>query len=310
MIHHPELKSGRPNRGRIPRFSTILFCFTLVALLASLLSNAATLRSLSERVEELRNERDRLSEQLEQRQAAVSQSVQDKEMLIRMFRHCRSADDVPPLGGERIVSNQIDGGSVAFYVPSGGHQLRVDTSWKPVEKKNSSGGDAATVATSDKTDGADSMTGQQSWTVDLIGGHGYFFTVAGEQNKVTQVGWELSSNAPGFDPRAQSIGLPPIRSTGASWSILNVAVFPNETDFRTITNYPKNAAPPQPLRIGRWKKFGRQGQTSIQANIELTISSDSPIAISATNAKKFFAQKNQRWIFGYLGGGRYSVLEE
>lgn len=293
-------------RGRLPHFSSVLFFSTLVTLLAGLSWTITTRRSLSSRVGELRAEHLRLRGLSSEWKQDAAQAARDKDMLIRVFRHCRTADDIPQLGGDRIVANMINGDSVAFYLPGGGHKLAISTSWEPVKKTQSGGNtpglsdaDIAVVETpDDKSDSDVLKAGKRSWTIDLIGQQGYFFAINGDINgtsrKETKIQWKLSSNATEFKTLTQTLPLSPIRFTGASWSMLRVAEFPNQVDFRTLTKSASGVNSPRPLRIGRWTKYGRFGKNSMKINFELTVSSDSPSVISATRAKTLFVLKKER----------------
>jgi hypothetical protein len=307
MTINPQSTNRPAGRRRLPRIGNVVFFCTLVMLLAGLGWTIATRRTLNKGVRQLRSEHLRLSESSNKWKEAASESSADTEVLMRVFRHCRSADDIPNLGGDRIVSNLIDSKSVVFYVPGGSHELLVTTSWEAVNSILPRRAGTADESAVQKSETDPSLAGNKSWTVPLLGDHGYFFTVVGASRKETRIGWELSSNAAGFETRVESLPFPALRTTGSSWSSFRIVRFPNEVALNTLIKDRGATSPAVPLRIGRWTKSGRIEKTNIKISFELSLTSDCPPVISATIAETLLILRKDDMISRYLGGGRYET---
>lgn len=299
-------------RERLPKFSSVLFFCSLVTLLAGHGWTFATRRSLHARVEELQHEHLGLKRTAAQWKAERSQAECDKDFVLKIFRHCRSGEDIPQLGGDRIVSNLIDSNSIAFYVPRGGHKLVINASWEPLPATASSGvsiDEPPAAALPAAIDVA--LVGKQSWTIDLIGEGGYFFAVPENFRKQVKLKWDLSSNAAEFETQSQSLPLPLLGTKGTSWRRFRIAEFPNQANFQSLFNRSTNAIVPQPLGIGKWTNHVQIDQAEWRVRFEMEIVSDSPSVISASTVESLLRfNRPRRWISGYLGGGRYSVADQ
>jgi hypothetical protein len=299
----------------MPKASTVTFFCVLVTFAACLGWTIATRRSLATAIETLRHELVELNVISNRRKAKAEESSQDRAVLMRVFNHSTHADEVPNLGGHRIVSNQRNSDAVAFYVPDGKHTLIVKTSWEPLQPGASQPVSSNAVSPERTPSIQTPSAGEQTWSCPLMEQCGYFFSVTGGSPRNSSIGWELASNHPAFPVRKENLPLSPFRGNGASWRSCRNCVFPNERNVHVIgkDKAPRNA--PQPLRIGDWERRGRtgvsddqRGPADLRVRFELTLLSHNPPVLSATRLQTLRDPTAvDRFTSMYLGDGRYTV---
>lgn len=294
----------------LPKLATVGFFCTLATLVASLGWTVATRRTIAQNIDLLKKELSVLQRQSREFEALRDQSAADEEVVKRVFGFFRSADDIPALGGNRIVSNQIDQNSVTFYVPSGNHSLDIKTSWKPIITDQADSTTKSEAKTGSEKPGSEKLdSGEQTWSIPLIAEQGYRFNLTHSSRQEGTFGWELHSNTKDFSDTLSSLS--PIRTSGASWGGLRIARFPNQPELRFVIN-PDHAGNPSrdfkhPIQIGRWTKSGWLGDRHIQVAFELTLSSENPPVVSASDAETLVILRRENLLKDYLGDGRYRL---
>ncbi|QEF96453.1 hypothetical protein Mal15_04810 [Stieleria maiorica] len=289
------------SKTRLPNFSTVLFFITVAALVAGFGWVIAARRALAGRIEATKRELAELNQQGRIRQEQERQYNRDLDVVWDVLRQCRSADDVGALGGDRILSNLNGADAVTFYVPEGGHRLSVDLSWTvtPTNGSANGAGDAAEKDT-------EIPPGEKTWSVPLLADHAYRFEILDSFQKEAPMQWELSSDAADFETQRQTLPPPPFRSVGASWSGYRQAVFPNQVGIQQLIRQPGSAFVPVPVRIAAWTKRGLgHDNTNIAIKFELSLLSDNPPVLSATDVQTVWNPQRRDLIGEYLGGGRY-----
>ncbi|WP_182865548.1 hypothetical protein [Stieleria mannarensis] len=291
----------------MPRFSTVVFFVTVAALVAGLGWVIAARRALDDRVEATKGELAELNQQSRLNQEQARQHDHDKRVVWAVLRQCRSADDVGPLGGDRILSIMKDGDSVTFYVPEGGHRLTVDISWTVTPKR-----DQTIRAPASAAKESEIQPGEKTWSVPLLAEHGYRFQILGSFSEEAPMQWELSSDATDFETHRQTVPLFPFRSVGGAWSTHRNAVFSNQVGIWQLIRHPGVPFVPIPLRIAAWTKhgLGEDDNTDIKINFGLSLHSDNPPVLSASDVETSWnPQRGDRVgeyrVGEYLGGGRY-----
>ncbi|QDV47766.1 hypothetical protein Enr13x_76780 [Stieleria neptunia] len=287
----------------MPKFATVLFCCTLATLITGLGWVAVTRRSIAADIVALRQELESLHKSTRLEKARRDQFSNDVDLIANVFDHCRTAEDLPRLGGHRIISNSDNGESVAFYVPEGGHQLGVRCVWKPTADKTNSA-----TSTEPDTATAESLAGESTWSIPLVAERSYLFDRVGSWNDAQPIGWKLAcEDESSFPVRTEMLPLPPLRANGGSWSTYRRAVFPNQVNFKVLGNATGRGFMPSPLRLAEWSRFGRIDNVGLKITFELTLTSDNPPVVSATDAEVFLILSKGDRLGDSLGGGRYAV---
>ncbi|WP_372894377.1 hypothetical protein [Stieleria sp.] len=287
----------------MPKFATVLFFCTLAVMIAGLGWLGVTRRTIARDIVQLRQELESLHKSTRLDKARRDQFSKDVDLIANVFDQCRTADDLPRLGGHRIISNADNGESVAFYVPEGRHQLDVRCVWKPNAVKTNS-------ATSPETDtaAAEPLVGESTWSIPLVAERSYLFDRVGSWNDVQPIGWKLScDDESSFPARTEMLPLPPLRANGGSWSTYRRAVFPNQVNFKVLGDSAGRAFIPSPLRLAEWTRYGRIDDVGLKIEFELTLTSDNPPVVSATDAEVCLILSKADRLGDYLGGGRYAV---
>lgn len=305
---------SEPPRKRLTALTTVVFCCALATLLVLLVWTSSTQRANATKIDTLKSELVTLRKQAREREEARKQAAVDRDVIMKAFRECRTAEDIPNLGGRRIVSNLIDGESVVFYVPDGNHVLNVRTSWEitaPAEGQSAMAADRSESKAAQES--ATALT-EKAWSIPLVANHGYLFSIVGSQREESPVGWQLSSASDEFETRLEHLPLPPIKTSGASWSTHQIVAPPNLVDFRWFSQAAKDPSlglsPQRPLQIGRWTKFGRRNGAGIKIYFDLQVSSDSWAVTTAAEAEMLLVLKRQQVLQEYLGDGLYRIKHD
>ena len=288
-----QRQSRHQSQSRLPKFSTIAFFCAFVTLIAGLAWTVNARRTLSDEIADLHRLRVQLQDVSKQREADAAQSSRDREIILRVMQECRTGEDIPNLGGHRIVSRSSGGESISFYLPKGKHTLRVKTSW--------------TTIPANQPKAEDTLSGEKEWTVELNPEHGYFFQMITDQSKEATLTWSLSANAETFQDITERVPIPPMRSMGGSWSRNDVTEFPNQIPIKTLMGPKTDLAESHSVRIGKWSKFGLVDGTNLKIVFDITVISVAPPVVSATDAQALSVLRKLDRIGEYLGEGRYGV---
>ncbi|MDV6028959.1 MAG: hypothetical protein F9B45_02380 [Phycisphaera sp. RhM] len=287
----------------MPKFATVLFFCTLAVMIAGLGWVGMTRRSIARDIVQLRQELESLHKSTRLDKARRDQFSNDVDLIVNVFDQCRTAEDLPRLGGHRIISHADNGESVAFYVPKGGHQLDVRCVWKPNPVKANSASSPETDTTA-----AESLAGESTWSIPLVAERCYLFDRVGSWNDVQPIRWKLScDDESSFPARTEMLPLPPLRASGGSWSTYRRAVFPNQVNFNVLGDAAGRAFIAAPLRLAEWTRYGRMDDVLLKIEFELTLTSDNPPVVSATDAEVCLILSKADRLGDYLGGGRYAV---
>ncbi len=302
----PRLDSNTQARRRLPRLSDILLGCVVLSLAACLAVAVMTRVKITAGNAGLTNELELLRRQSRLLGEQRRQARLDKDVIIKVFRQCRSAADIPDLDGKLIVSNLIDSDALVFYVPDGEHTLRINTSWEYSPPTNSQGDDSA-----DPDQSGDPIEGDRVWNVPLTGDTGYHFVVSGSDTTPGPIGWQLRSNASDPQSESDSLPLPPLKTGGASWSNFRVVEYPNRISIHAIiTSKPdQTIKQDRPLQIGRWTKFAAYRGSHLKIYFDLTIHSVAPAVVTAEDAESLSAMRRSAAIGDYLGDGIYRFAD-
>ena len=128
--------------------------------------------------------------------------------VLEMLRHCEVADDVPKLGGGRIVSVVNNSRQLVLYVPEGKHTLKINFQYD----LPSDGGEIKKIA--------------PVWSVPLVGDAGYVLRVGPDAADSSSF-WELTCNDAAFETRRERIYERAFSEGNMSWSGHETFDFPN-----------------------------------------------------------------------------------
>ena len=140
-----------------------MFLSLAIVLLATVSHFAMIRQSVGHEIVMLERTRDRFQVVADRWRAEAKRAVNDKRVLSNVFSHCRTAEDIPDLQGNRIVARRYGSGRLLFYVPKGSHQLEISSMWQSVASS-----EPAEVGAS-----ADANGGEKTWSVALLPACGY-----------------------------------------------------------------------------------------------------------------------------------------
>ncbi len=272
-----------------------LFGLSTVALCWVAIWAYSLRRSAADEIAVLQRNRAQLQEMSARLVSGAGQADGHKRVIQNVFRHCRAAEDIPVLGGERIVGYHHGFGQLGIYVPEGSHRIEVSFKWKTTLNSGSAA-DPDTLP----------EKGEKNWSVPLLPASGYWFELQTERT-AGPVGWELTGNHPEFQKRSEILPIDKFAHRSSSWSGSDAVHFPNQ--IPPLLGYglkdPASIRPGFELMDASLRGPSDGGQLEIAAVVRIV--SDAPPCVSAKDAIHLIVRGKGDLLMPYEGGGKYSI---
>ena len=291
------MKRGRRGR-RIARVA--VFVSAALILLAALGYFATMRRSTAREIDRLQTVRDNLHMIADPLKTARAQAEEDKRIVLEVLSVCRSAEDIPHLGGNRIIARHQGYESLGFYIPEGSHTLEISSFWQPASTVSPSPFPSANGAKAD---------GEKTWRVPLRPASGYWLTVRSRRDG-RPIQWELTSNDPEFETRSDTIPLKGFSQRGGSWSGSGVVRYPNQIERYSPRDLPAMANAPPGVRLMNTKLNGLLHEQPYEVAFAVHVRSDGPACVTASDAHRVLILKQGHLLLPYKGGGKYELRSD
>lgn len=274
-----------------------VFVSAAVFLLAALGYLATTRHSTAREFDRLQTVRDKLHAVADPLETARARAEEDKRTMLAVLSVCRSAEDIPHLGGNRIVARQHGYESLCFYVPGGSHTLEISSFWQPASTLLASPFPSANNAKAD---------GEKTWRIPLRSACGYWLTLQSHRDG-RPIQWELTSSDSEFATRSETIPLQGFSQRGGSWSGSEIVRYPNQIERYSPRDLQATANAPPGVRLMNAKLNGSLHEQPYQVAFAVRVRSDGPACVSASDAQRVLILKQGHLLLPYKGGGKYDV---
>ncbi len=296
------LARERKRQQRRVTFGWVMFFVTMFACVVVIVY-AASIRSIMHaKIVGLESTRDELQSKAD----AIAFQTRHIESLRRdterVLRLCRTAEDIPDLGGNRIVVEHAGIQTVRLYVPAGSHTLQIASQWKP----RTPGTLPFASPIADLAAATDVQ--RKTWTVALLPASGYFLTTTTSRNGGA-IQWELTSNHPDFETQRGELPVVRFMHGGSSYHGSGIVAYPNQLQhFRDLEASVK-ANIPAGVDICRSTMSGPIDEVDHQFWFAVRVVSDGPWSMAASDVRRTSHPKLTDGMLTYRGGGAFEILE-
>lgn len=286
-------------RKRRPRIATAILLAAIAFLVAAYAFVSADHSSLRDQLVEARAETDRLQTIADQIKSRAEQLGENLRIAQDVLRICRTPEDLPDLGGERIISIMYSDShfGLNFYVPDGKHTLEIISRWRPAVDKSAV-----------KPDEIEQWTGAKTWRVPLAPASGYILKLDDDRRDDSRPAkWYLTGNSRDFESQSAVLPLVDFKPRGWSWSSHRTFAFPNQVPDRYVRHrLPNN---PPGVTIMDVTLRGPHGEEQYEVHFSVRVCSEGPLTVPASAALGYFYQGKHHELSPYRGNGRYDVRE-
>jgi hypothetical protein len=269
-----------------------MFAFATGGLLVVIAYLSSIRLFIGRQITELEKQRDELQAVADRMQKDDDQIRSDKRVLLDLLRHCRTAEDIPAMGGERIVTTHCGDDVMRFYVPEGSHAFELTSTWQPA------------VDTSDSPIAI--PAGDKTWTVPLLPASGYCFAVKSDRES-GPIEWELTGNHPEFDTQTGAVPLVAFSNRSSSWSGSGTVLFPNQLQHFSTLDLENAAKVVSGIEILRSSLSGPNDGVQYDVTFHARIISAGRACISASDAQREISLGQEKLLMPYEGSGKYDI---
>jgi hypothetical protein len=246
-------------------------------------------RATGREIAELTPSRDKLKSIVDRLDTQRGQAERDRRVVLGVMRLCRSAVDIPELGGNRVVAHHQGFEKLCFYVPQGSHTLEVTSELRPAAKTDAPAEPMASV-----------------WSVPLLPSSGYLLQLVSHR-KAGPVSWELSGNHPDFAMQTETVVADGFSQRGSSWSGGDVILFPNQVERPMVRELESSTAARAGVKLLTAAIEGMLRDEACQIKFSVRVRSETPACISASDAQSILILGGEGLLQPYAGDGKYEI---
>ena len=274
------------------------FLCLAIVLLAAITYVVMIRQSNAHEIAKLESTRDSLQVIADRLETEANQAENGKRVVLSLFRHCRTAKDIPDLQSNRIVARRQSFERLCIYVPEGSHTLEIKSTWKPTSTQDPS---------TEEDVPADAGAGKKTWNLPLLPACGYCLKLSADR-KGGPIQWELTSNHPEFKTQTGTVPLDGFSHRGSSWSgSEDVVQFPNQIERLSIGELKTTAKPRLGINLMNTTLRGPRDDQQYEVSLTVRLLSDGPACVSASEAQRIIILGQENLLLPYEGGGKYDI---